>query len=289
MKKCVIIISMCFILGCSNQPDDIPECDYCECNDTYDCDCECNEIPDCSEVDDYYVFLNKLHSAPRDIASEEDLPEWLIQRINYDGQRPPQYFGTLIYKGMWWNNQIVYCIRDHVDSAIASFFTENGQKINNVSYCHVTSNNWILIYDFGDSFYNRKLLCDTDEIHVTDCDDFTNYSDEFFNIIFSAPKDIVSKEDLPEWLVVREKWVNIPNLTEFGLLIYKGEWDNNQIVYFELSTENFCGFYYFFTEDGIRIVDNLPDRRSTSKNWVLIYEFGDYFKNSSCYNQEKDN
>ena len=70
-------------------------------------------------------------------------------------------------------------------------------------------------------------------------------------------------------------------------MIYKGEW-NEQIVYFELNTINDCEYFYFFNEDGGRIVSNLPDLRATSINWTLVYEYGDYFTNSPCFNQEEE-
>jgi len=94
-----------------------------------------------------------------------------------------------------------------------------------------------------------------------------------FSDLAKAPKNIVSKETLPEWLVVRinDYYETRPSLIT-KVLIYKGEW-NDQIVFFILDTFSSCLYCNLYTEDGKR-ADNLPDLRVTSKNWTIIYEYG---------------
>jgi len=95
----------------------------------------------------------------------------------------------------------------------------------------------------------------------------------------SAPKVDVPKESLPEWLVVRiNDFYEIRPQSYCKVQIYKGKW-NSKTVYFifdtyiHLSTSYLCEF---FSENGIIISDNnLSDLRLTSKNWILIYEYGE--------------
>ena len=91
----------------------------------------------------------------------------------------------------------------------------------------------------------------------------------------SAPKVDIHKKNLPEWLTVRindyyETWPS----SVYKVLIYRGEW-NKQNVYFIVNMYSSC-LCDFFTNDGEQIVENLSDCRATSKNWVLIYEYGDF-------------
>ena len=122
------------------------------------------------------------------------------------------------------------------------------------------------------------LLCMTiscsknDDQKATDIDVFTNQ-------LKSAPSAYIRKENLSEWLVVRindyyEK--RPPSICK--VLIYKGEW-NKQTVYFIIDTFSSC-LCDFFTEDGERISDNnLSALRIISKNWLLIYEYGELVLN----------
>ena len=84
----------------------------------------------------------------------------------------------------------------------------------------------------------------------------------------------VFEEDLPKWLVIRINDYYETRLSSFyKVMIYRGEW-NKQTVFFILDTNSSC-LCDFYTKDGEKIVDNLPDLRVTSKNWVLVYEYGD--------------
>ena len=89
----------------------------------------------------------------------------------------------------------------------------------------------------------------------------------------SAPWVDVSKKSLPEWLVTRINYTEARPTSFCKVLIYRGEW-NKQTVYFIMDTYSSC-LGDFYTENGKR-VDNLSDCRATSKNWVLIYEYGDF-------------
>ena len=90
----------------------------------------------------------------------------------------------------------------------------------------------------------------------------------------SAPRVDVPKEKLPEWMIVRINETEKRPVSISSVRIYKGEW-NKQIVYFIMDTFSSC-FCDFFTEIGAR-VDNdlLSDCRAISKNWILIYEYGE--------------
>jgi len=92
-----------------------------------------------------------------------------------------------------------------------------------------------------------------------------------FENLASAPKNIVAKETLPEWLVVRINDYYEPR--PFKVQIYKGEW-NKQPVFFIMDFHSSC-LCDFFTKDGERISnDSSMNIHLTSKNWVLIYECG---------------
>jgi len=117
---------------------------------------------------------------------------------------------------------------------------------------------------------------ETDEKEIIGTD-----SGVLFDNLVSAPKIIVPKETLPEWLVVKvidnyAPWLPILCLGE----AYRGEW-KNQIVYFTPSVHSSCPTCELFNEDG-KTVDNLPDCRTTSKNWIKIFgceEIFEFYKN----------
>ena len=99
--------------------------------------------------------------------------------------------------------------------------------------------------------------------------------------IASAPKVDLPKESLPGWLIVKiNDYYEIRPPLFCKVLIYKGRWNEHTIyfivdTYIHLATAYRCDF---FTASGEMIVDTL-DFRATSKNWVLIYEYGDFVFN----------
>ena len=98
--------------------------------------------------------------------------------------------------------------------------------------------------------------------------------DTFLTKLSSSPSSIMPKESLPEWLAVKMNQVETRPPLICKVQIYKGKW-NKKTVYFILDTFSAC-LCDFYTEDGVRIVDNLSDCRETSKNWMLIYEYGEF-------------
>ena len=94
----------------------------------------------------------------------------------------------------------------------------------------------------------------------------------------SAPSLSVPKENLPEWLVDElnkmERW--LPHRAK----IFKGEW-NRQTIYFITYSHQRCLYDDIYYENGEKIVwafDNpvaVDDFCASSKNWVLIYEYGE--------------
>ena len=102
-------------------------------------------------------------------------------------------------------------------------------------------------------------------------------ADIFLTKLKSSPSSIVPEESMPEWLVVRINEIEQRPVSVTTVHIYKGEW-NKQIVYFIMDTFSSC-LCDFFTENGEEIRDNLSDFYSTSKNWMLIYEYGESLEN----------
>ena len=103
-------------------------------------------------------------------------------------------------------------------------------------------------------------------------------ADIFLTDLKAASSVYELKENLPEWLAVRiDDYYETRTPSFCKVMIYRGEW-NKQTIYFILDTYSAC-LCDFYTEDGERIVDNLSDLRVTSKNWVLIYEYGDFVLN----------
>ena len=97
----------------------------------------------------------------------------------------------------------------------------------------------------------------------------------FFEKGVSPPKELVAKEKLPQWLSVKISEYEETHSAILPLIVYRGEW-KKRIVYFMhyyLKSCIFCDVYY---EDGENIVWTTSaysdDFRSTSKNWILIYE-----------------
>ena len=84
-----------------------------------------------------------------------------------------------------------------------------------------------------------------------------------------APKHLVSKEELPDFLKNNLKF-EFPFIT-----IYKGEW-KKRIVYYVPNLISSCSYCHFYYKDGKRIFDghddSIIDFYNTSKNWVLIYD-----------------
>ena len=108
--------------------------------------------------------------------------------------------------------------------------------------------------------------------------------DTFLKNLVSAPADIVSIEDLPIWLkeaidlYESSGEYRIPN----ALRIYGGTW-NGRPIYYMLQISS-CPMCHFFDENGEKIVwkngEEAENCRSTSKDWILIYQFGpDLFGN----------
>ena len=126
-RKVVILVLLCVTFGCSKSND--------------------------SKTTDIDSFLNQLKSAPFVDISKENLPEWLVVRINaYYETRSPSICKVLIYQGEW-GKQIVYFIMDTFSSCLCDFFFKDGERIvNNLSDCHATSKNWIIIYEYGELF-----------------------------------------------------------------------------------------------------------------------------------------
>ena len=112
--------------------------------------------------------------------------------------------------------------------------------------------------------------------------------DDFFAKLKSAPSAIVPKESHPEWLVVKINEMEAINSRDVALVkirIYKGEWRMRTVyyIYNSLSSSICCEVYY---KDGKRedwSVENRDNFCAKSKNWRLIYEFGEGFSTLVMY------
>ena len=107
-----------------------------------------------------------------------------------------------------------------------------------------------------------------------------NVSDTFLTKLQSAPSDIHIKGAFSGWLLTKISEIETENSKDIAIVkveIFQGEW-NERIVYFiwhSLSSCLFCEVYY---ENGEKIIwttgDTSDNFRTTSKNWKLIYEYG---------------
>lgn len=94
----------------------------------------------------------------------------------------------------------------------------------------------------------------------------------------SAPSSF-EDNDFPEWLSIKISEIETIHSGDISMVkvkIYRGEW-NEQIVYFILNTLSSCGFCEVYYEDGTKLSfsnNSSADFCTSSKNWKLIYEFG---------------
>jgi hypothetical protein len=89
--------------------------------------------------------------------------------------------------------------------------------------------------------------------------------------------------DFPEWLSTAIKEMETLHAGDVSIVkikIFEGEWRNKKFyyIYNNLSSCMFCKVYY---DNGEKIEWSDQDISfdnfcSTSKNWKLIYEFGDF-------------
>jgi len=107
-------------------------------------------------------------------------------------------------------------------------------------------------------------------------------NENFLNKLKKAPSVNISKENLPEWLVVKINFLETAHSKDISWVkvrIFKGKWKNHTVYFISDSFSSclFCDVYY---EDGENIIwpaDGMEFTGfcSTSKNWKLIYEFGE--------------
>ena len=91
-----------------------------------------------------------------------------------------------------------------------------------------------------------------------------------FSELDNAPKHLVSKEKLPEWL---NDVVNYLESPANFVIVYKGEW-NERTVYYVSDIFSSCAMCKVYFENGERIEFNISiveNFQTTSKNWVIIY------------------
>ena len=115
------------------------------------------------------------------------------------------------------------------------------------------------------------VRCNSDE-QTTKIDEET-----FFKNFDSAPSVIVSKEELPEWLILKIDFFETGAGTgiQQQLKIFRGIWNGRVIFFLEyLNNCIMCDIYY---ESGERLVwsedgHDYDKFRSESKGWTLVYQ-----------------
>ena len=91
-----------------------------------------------------------------------------------------------------------------------------------------------------------------------------------------APQVEISIHELPDWLAVRINKMEKEMDPLSYVWIYQGEW-NEQIIYHIRDIFSSCLFCEVYYENGEKVVFEVSDIDSfetTSKNWKIIYEFG---------------
>jgi hypothetical protein len=121
--------------------------------------CKENQIP--KETNEN-IFLMKINSAPSNIFSKENLPEWLIIKIDeieHTHSNDITIVNVRIFKGNW-KTQVVYYIKNTLKSCLlCDVFYEDGEKIifsgeaEMIDDFYITSECWEVIYEFGKGMY----------------------------------------------------------------------------------------------------------------------------------------
>ena len=102
-------------------------------------------------------FFSVLRKAPSVNVSKENLPEWLVARINdYYETWTPLSCNVYIYKGKW-KKHTVYFISDSFSSCLfCNVYYEDGENIiwpadgmESTGFCS-ESKDWKLIYKYGE-------------------------------------------------------------------------------------------------------------------------------------------
>ena len=229
----------------------------------------------------YYAnspLVEELKLARTNIVSKDSLPEWFIDEINSYAsvQHPPSASMVRIFKGKWITGTIYFLCAKYF--SVTPFFDENGDRIYVADYdgYHISNSNWNweYIYEYGeasDEFSRYFVPCGKGKT-----------PEETANVLCkkltSAPVTLVSKESLPGWLVdrINNDEPHISKFPEYRKIgVFKGEW-NNRTVYYIYQNDDYYTHKCFY-EDGEKIVmwfDTYYNLGENSKNWELIYEFG---------------
>ena len=112
------------------------------------------------------------------------------------------------------------------------------------------------------------------------CADVTHENtDDFYARLKSAPWTN-DTQTFPEWLLVKIGEIETIHSKDTSIVyiqIFKGEWKENAVyfIHHNLTSCLLCDVYF---EDGKQIdwsTEDISDFDATSKNWQVIYEFGE--------------
>lgn len=107
-----------------------------------------------------------------------------------------------------------------------------------------------------------------------------NNPDTFLTRLKSASSAIQAKGNYSGWILKKITEIETLNSKDISIIkikVFQGEWNNRSVyfIYNNLASCVYCEVYY---EDGEKIVwttEYIADNfRATSKNWKLIYEYG---------------
>ena len=120
-----------------------------------------------NETENRVFTVDQLRSAPRNYIPKENLPEWIVAKINMYEQHYYPY--AQIAKGEW-NEQIVYLSRNPFQSDFGTIYIEAEDREYSLSFANSvladdyslkgdfsTSKNWVVIYEKGDVMYPNNL------------------------------------------------------------------------------------------------------------------------------------
>ena len=213
-----------------------------------------------NEVDSIGISFEQLRFAPQVEIPIHELPDWFIAKIKEMEKEMAPLNYAWVYQGEW-NNRTIYYLRDIFSSCLlCEVYYENGEKVafavSDVNDFRTTSKNWKLIYKFGL----------TDSVGVP------------FNQLQFAPQVATTTQEQPDWLVIKTKEIEKEPSPLNYVWIYQGEWNERTVYYIRdiFSSCLLCEVYY---ENGEKVAFgeafDIDSFETTSKNWKIIYEFGD--------------
>jgi hypothetical protein len=115
---------------------------------------------------------------------------------------------------------------------------------------------------------------------VSSCEKDNKNNEDFIQTFLVKLQSVPSSyenNDFPEWLSIKIAEFEMEPASVLKVKIFYGEW-NKQYVYFIRNNLYSCVLCNVYYEDGKEVILNENNRENfcnTSKNWKLVYEFGE--------------